>query len=118
MKPGRVSLTIVQGATFRQRFLWKAPVVQGGPAVPKDLTSWTAKAQVRINGRVALTFDTTDATIVCGSDGTIELHAAAAVVSAAKAGAGTWSLEMQPPAGGDRVVLLAGPVTIVQEVTT
>ena len=43
MKPAVVNLTIYQGSTFMQEFQWKT----GNPAVPVDLTGYTARMQIR-----------------------------------------------------------------------
>lgn len=115
MKPGRVSLTIYQGGTFRQRFVWKTPNDQG-VLEPRDLTGYAARSQIRINGRDVLTFDSADDSVTLTADGVIELLASADDVSAAATGSGSWSLEVDVP-GGDRIVLLAGPVTLMQETT-
>ena len=119
VKPGRLTLIIVQGATFRRRFVWKAPRTVGGQPQARDLTGCAGRAQVRVGDRVALTFDSApgaDGTITFGADGVIELVADADVVARATAGSGSWSLEVQEPAG-DRVVLLQGQATIQREIT-
>lgn len=121
MKPGRLTLTIVQGATFRRRFVWKTRAAAGATPQPLDLSDYTGRAQMRVNGTAVLTFDSTpgpdvDGSIAFGSDGSIELLADADTVSAVAHGSGDWSLEVQPPVG-DRDVLLMGQLTILEEVT-
>lgn len=119
MKPGNLHLTIIKGGVFRQRLTWKAPPAEGGDPAPLNLTGYTGRAQIRVGGRAVLTLDSAggaDGTITFDAAGGIELYAPAAAVSAATAGAGVWSLEVEPP-GGDRIVLLSGGVTITAEAT-
>lgn len=121
MKPGSLSLTIIRGATFRRRLIWKAPPAPGQAPQPLDLTGYTGRAQVRVAGVAVLTLDSDastapDGTITFAADGSIELYATDTVASGLPMGHGAWSLEVQPP-GGDRDVLLAGHVTITGEPT-
>lgn len=115
MRPGRLLLTIYQGATLRRTFVWKAPD-EDGTLTPVDLTDWTAVAQVRINGSVVLTIDSGHGMTVGTDDGSVTLLVAADAVNALPSGSGAWSLELQAPDGGDRVVLLSGPAQVVERV--
>ena len=119
MNPGRLALVVRQGETFRRRFIWKAPLTAGATPTPKDLTGWSARSQVRVDGVVQLTFDSAggvDGTITLGADGTIELLASESTVNTKRAGSGAWSLKLTPPVG-DSIVLIEGAATIREEIT-
>ena len=120
MAAGKLNLKIEQGATFRQPLQWSA----GTPAVPVDLTGYTARMQVRSeltspavlleltteNGRIGIT----DATA-----GKLELRLTATETAALAFESGVYDLELVAPDAPDNTVtrLLAGSVTVLPEVT-
>lgn len=116
MRPGKLALTIYKGATLRRRFVWKVPLTDGAVPTPLDLTDWQAKVTVRVDGAPVITLTETQGMTLGGVDGSIEFLVNADDVEALPAGAGAWSLEMQPPGDADRVLLLQGPAQVVARV--
>lgn len=119
--PTEMPLTIYQGATFRQSFIWKS-----GPTIAEvelvDLTGCVARAAIRekYDDPAALLDMTTEngRIVLGGAAGTIDLELAAeatATLPYLKRGA-LWDLEIEWP-DGDVCRRFQGAVTISPEVT-
>ena len=114
MPAAQYNITIEQGATWRLSLTWKD--VAGAPI---DLTSYTARMQVRqaYGTADALLNLSSGAGITLGpSTGAITLTASAAQTAAIAARNGVYDLEMVAP-DGTVTRLLQGSVTISPEVT-
>lgn len=90
-QPGDLNLRMFQGATFRYALTWLED------DVPKNLSGYTARMQVR-NTVDALTtvidIDTDDGISLGGALGTIELEVAADVTADVPAGLYVYDLEL------------------------
>jgi hypothetical protein len=111
------NLTIDQGATYRQSFLWR----QGAAgSTPQDLTGYTARMQIRqsvLDSTVLLDMTSANAGIALGgASGVVQLYIAATATTALPAGQAVYDLEMVAP-NGDVTRLLQGSVNISGEVT-
>lgn len=120
-RPGSYDIVVTQGGALREPFRWVRRTPPSPRKTPVALAGGKARAQFRIDRQPVLTFDSNpaaapDGTITLTDDGVIEMYAAPAALSAAHAGSGDWSLEVEP-LGEDRRVLLAGRVTIIREST-
>lgn len=113
------NITINKGATYRQVFVWS----QGSPAVPVDVTTYTARMQVRediddvtpildITTTPAATGDITLGT----TDGLVTVFISDTTSTAITVDGGVYDLEMVA-AGGDVTRLLEGAVVFTSEVT-
>ncbi len=115
MAAGKLKLLIEQGATFRKRLLWSA----GDPALPVDLTGWTARMQLRsaVNSPTVIhELTTANGGIALGGvAGTIDLYISEAITAALLAD-GVYDLELVAP-GGDVTRLLKGMFKVSLEVT-
>jgi hypothetical protein len=112
----KVKLTIDQGSTFRKKLIWKA----GTPAVPVDLTGYTARMQIRekLDATAVLKeLTTANGGITLGTtNGEINLYISAVDTTAFTWSAGVYDLEMIAP-GGDVKRLIEGSVVVLKEVT-
>jgi hypothetical protein len=110
-----VRLTILQGSTFSQQFVWKT----GDPATPADLTSYTARAQARATYTSSTAiFDLTTANggiTLGGTAGTITLALSSTATAALTPGNYVWDLELT--LGSTVRRLIAGKLTVSPEVT-
>jgi hypothetical protein len=110
-----VRLTILQGSTFSQEFVWKT----GDPLTEVDLTSYTAQAQARATYTSETTlFDLTTENggiTLGGEDGTITLDISAEDTADLAAGTYVWDLELT--VGSTVRRLIAGKVIVSPEVT-
>lgn len=119
--PTEMPLTIYQGATFRQRWVWKSgPTLAEAEVV--DLTGCVARAAIRekYDDSVALLDMTTEngRIVLGGAAGTIDLELAAGATASLpylKRGA-LWDMEVEWP-DGDVCRRFQGAVTISPEVT-
>jgi len=116
MTAGNYNLVIEQGATFRREMVWKD--ADGNPI---DLTSYTAKMQIRKKAGAAdpaiATLTTADGTIVLGGiAGTIILNLSNSVTTAITDSAGVYDLELTS-GSGFVTRLLEGTFTLSKEVT-
>lgn len=110
---GKLDIVIEQGATFRPVFLWT-----DSGKVPRDLTGYSAKFQVRTHAESAtalLTLSSDDGTLVLGGvEGTITFALSAAQTRDLTFQSGVYQLEL---VHGDTVVrLLEGWVRVSREV--
>lgn len=115
----KINLTIEQGATFMKRLTWTTgPSVEA--ATPKDLTGYTARAQIRSRAgspTILLAFTTENGGITLGGTaGTIDFLATDEQTAALRATRAHYDLEMVAPDGSVRR-LTYGTVTIDPEVT-
>lgn len=116
--PVAMSLTIYQGATFRQSFTWKT----GDPPEPVDLTGCSARAQIRENysSTAPLVSLTTEngGIVLGGVEGSIALYLSATATAALPGldKMAYWDLEIVW-VNGDVTRLFQGRVTISKEVT-
>lgn len=112
----KVKLFIDQGATFRKRLVWST----GTPAVPVDLTGYTARMQIRadIASPTVLHELTTEngGITLGGATGQIDLYISAAATAAFAWQAGVYDLELVAP-NGDVTRLIEGTVQVSREVT-
>ena len=122
------NITIDKGSKFELLVEWTQPDLNDPDVeVPKDLTGWSARAQVRERHDSAdpplLDFQsgaaTTDPHIVLGDvEGTIKLVCPAAASAAITQLNGVWDLELTDPADATNPVrLLEGAVQFSPEVT-
>lgn len=113
-------LTIQQGATFRQRFVYKAGETVAS-AAPVDLTGCTARAQMRpdyASDSVWAEWTTENGGISLGGpSGTIDMFSSAAATAAMPADKGVWDMELVFPSGGDTLRILEGQTAVTPEVT-
>lgn len=111
-----INLTINQGETFRQPFVWKA----GSPATPVNLTGYVARMQVRSkasSATILLSLTTENGGITLGGVlGTIDFYLSDTDTSAIAWEYGVFDLELVAPSG-DVTRLIQGTVTIYKEVT-
>ncbi len=113
-KPGRLNITMYQGATFNYRLTWN---LNGSPV---DLTGYTARLQVRRSHRaptalLSLTTETGGITLGDAA-GTIDLVASATVSAGVLAGDHVYDLELVD-AGGVVVRFAEGAWIVDPEVT-
>jgi hypothetical protein len=112
----RARLYIDQGCTWQQRLVYKA----GDPAVPVDLTGWTARMQVRAtvdSPEVLLELSTENGGITLGGPtGEISLDVSAATTAAFTWTSGLFDLELVS-AGGIVKRPLRGSIGVRREVT-
>lgn len=117
MAASNYKLSIEQGATFEFLCTFKA----GTPAVPVDLTGYTARMHVRkkVGAAEALLQLTTENGRIelGGTAGTIRLKLTAVETAALDWTVGVYDLELVAPAGTVRR-LLKGTVVVSPEVTT
>lgn len=118
MPAAKYDLLLEQGSLFTLDLIYK-----DGTGTPIDLTGYAARMQIRQKHSspdpAALTFSTTDGSIVLGGvDGTIHVEASAEATSGVEIKAGVYDLELIPPSGEDDTFrLVEGTVTISKEVT-
>ncbi len=130
MLPGNYPLTIYQGQTYTQIFIWtcgpgtpgsvpaSVPAV-GSTPIPVDLTGYTATMQIRAVQMVAgsLLYDASSDITLGGTAGTITL-----VISSADTGGFNWFSGFYDlfltDSSGNAYPLLAGTVTINQAVSS
>lgn len=116
MTPGKLDLTIYQGATFSRTLLWEA----GQPPAPVNLTGYTARMQLRVtpdSGFTLLALTTENSRITLGgAAGTIVLSLSAADTAALAFPRAVYDLELVSPGGVVRR-LVEGEVSLSKEVT-
>ena len=116
MPAGELDIYIEQGATFRKTLTWKT----GSPAMPVDLTGYSARLQVRAkidDAEPLLSLTTENGGITLGTtDGTIALYLSATDSAAIDWKKGLYDLELTAP-NGDVTRLVAGSVEVSFEVT-
>lgn len=108
-------LCIEQGATFKQVFIWKT----GNPAVPVDLTGYTARMQARptpSDSTIFLDLTTENGGITLGADGSIRLFVSSDETTAYTWKSGVFDLELID-ATGTVTRLIQGAITVSPEVT-
>jgi hypothetical protein len=111
-KPGTYQITMYQGATFDQQFIWKID------DTPVDLTTYTARMQVRRDyGATDTIVDLTDGDgITLGEDGEIDIYIDAEDASDLPSGSFVYDLELESDSG-EVTRLLQGKFVISPEVT-
>lgn len=117
MTPGKLDLTVYQGATWTQTLIWKT----GAPAAPVDLTGSAARMQARTRTDAPdpplLSLTTENGGIALGGAlGTVDLTLSASATAALPAGSFVYDLEIVHP---DSTVtrLAMGRLKIIPEVT-
>lgn len=114
MIPGRLDLTISQGATFDDQFIWES-----GDGVAYNLTGFTARLQIRAtkDDSTTLVSLTNGAGLTLGGiAGTIDVLLSATTTAALSFTTAFWDLELVS-GGGVVYRLLEGYVTLSKEVT-
>lgn len=114
----KVKLAILQGSTFRKSWTLKT----GAPALPVDLTGYTARLQMRadLDAPVALFTLTTEngGITLGGAAGTIDLYLSHTATAAITWDSAVYDLELINTAGnGDVTRRVEGSVTVSREVT-
>lgn len=120
-QPPQYDLTIVRGETWQRVFAWTT----GVPAMPVDLTGWTARMQIRQDwlapglpsGSALVSLTTENGAITLGgAAGTVEAIIDATTTSSLVIDDGVYDLELISPSG--RVTkLLRGDVRVLPEAT-
>lgn len=117
MPAATIDLAINQGETFRKGLIWKT----GTPLNPVNLTTYTARMQVRSNAAstvVLLTLTTENGGITLGTtDGTIALYLTDLETSAITWEYGVFDIELIAGGSGDVTRLVQGTITVSKEVT-
>lgn len=118
-EPKREDITVYQGATFRNRFIWKT----GDPAVPVDITGYTVRMQIRPSKRSDRVFANLDndtlggITLTDAANGQFDVRIEADVTdefsSFVKA---VYDIELEAP-DGTVTRLVEGQVTVSLQVT-
>jgi hypothetical protein len=116
MSAGIYNFTWEQGATVSETLYWKI----GDPAVPVDLTGFTARMSLKSQGTQALSLTTENTRIVLGGTaGSIALSVDATTSASLAAGSYAYDLEL---VSGDVVPvvtrLLKGFVKVPANITT
>lgn len=111
--PVHTTLIVQQGTTWVRRWLITDPAT----GVPRDLTEWTARAQIRAYIADTTTlFEFTGSGITCDSNGYVTLTVTPGQSSAWAWRDGVYDLELVDPTG--RVARIAqGAVRVSPEVT-
>ena len=112
IRPGKLDLLMLQGATFTYQLTWTAD------DQPVDLTGFEARMQVRPNTRsdtVIIEFTDVDGITLGGEEGTILLSADADTTAGLPSGKYVYDLELD--SGGEVTRLVEGSFTIDAEVT-
>lgn len=110
------NITVEQGTTMRLLFKWETK--SGAVVTPVDLSSYTARMQIRKNVAATdvLLSLTSPTEITLGADGSITIEATPAQTAAIDSRVGVYDLELEASDG--RVTrLVQGKVTISPEVT-
>lgn len=111
--PEALNLTIYQAATFEVELIYST----GNPAVPVDLTGYTADMKVKNGGNLLVELSTSNGRITLGTtDGTITLLLSATETAALAPGSGEYDL-LLTSGSGVVVPLVAGSVYIRQSVS-
>jgi hypothetical protein len=84
---------------------------------PVDITGRSYAAQIRTTTDASTALATFTCAIVSGPAGTLTATLSSATTAALTPGLGVWDLQETNPIGPVVITLLAGPVTIVQDVT-
>lgn len=112
----KANLAIDQGATFRKRFTWKS----GTPAVPVNLTGYTARMQIRAeleSAAILAELTTENGGIALGGvTGTIDLYLSHTDTTAYAWDSGVYDIELIAP-NGDVLRRIKGSVSVSKEVT-
>lgn len=120
MSAGAYDLVIEQGAVFNRTIYW---TTEGATPVPKDLTGYTAKMQIRESADSVqvlheMTTDQGDGITITANQGKIALNIPATKSAEFRFLAGVYSLELTPASGAaNKIRLLEGKVTVSPEVT-
>lgn len=117
MKPAVVNITIYQGSTFSQTFQWKT----GNPAMPVNLTGYTARMQIRekISSPdyiIELTTANGGIVIKDAINGTFSIEISATATAAMTFKNAVYDIEFVSPSGVVKR-LFGGTVTLSPEVT-
>lgn len=116
---GTKNITIEKGATFSTTFTWSTKDAQN-VITPIDLTTWSARAQMREEHESTLpVVSLTSALaggIVLGAQGTIAITIGATATAAVPIDKGVWDIELEDSLG-NVIRLLEGKVTFKPEVT-
>jgi hypothetical protein len=89
--------------------------IKDSTGAPVNITGRTYAAQIRTTTDAATALATFSCSIVSGADGTLTATLSASTTAALTAGLGVWDL--QETSGTTVTTLLAGSVTISQDVT-
>lgn len=109
-RPGNLPLTIRIGDTEEV-----IAEIQDENGVPVDITSRTYAAQVRARPDSSGTLAAFVCTVTSGGGGVVTCTLSSGTTSALTPGSGVW--DMQETSGSVVETLLAGPVSIVRDVT-
>lgn len=111
--PGTLNYALVQGATFRSRLTYRAN------GLPVDLTSYTAKLQIRdsTGGTILAELTTENGITLGGSAGTIDLFIADTASNTFTPGIYVYDLQLTA-ASSDVIYLIEGKFDIQPRVTT
>jgi hypothetical protein len=110
MSPANLPLTIRIGDTETV-----SVAIKDSTGAPVNITGRTYAAQIRTTTDAATALATFSCSIVSGAAGTLTATLSASTTAALTAGLGVWDL--QETNGTTVTTLLAGSVTIVQDVT-
>ena len=115
MTAGAYDITIEQGATFELHIIYET----GSPAVPVNLTGWTARMQVRLNYKAPdpplLNLTTENGGITVGSAGQIDVVALATLTDPIPSKVCVYDLEIANGTTVRRIV--QGSATVTPQVT-
>jgi hypothetical protein len=120
-QPTEYNLVITRGETYVRPFLWQT----GTPAAPVDLTSYTARMQIRpawlVPGETpaAALISLTDTSGIAlgGAAGTVTVTITDVLTSALTIDDGVYDLELIAPVSGKVTKFLRGTVTVLPEAT-
>lgn len=117
MQPANLDLTIYKGSTYSKLIQWKT----GNPAIPVDLTSCTARMQIRrrVNDTEILDSLTTEngrLIIYNAVEGRIQIDIPSTVSTAYSFNSGVYDLEIVFPTG-PIYRIMEGSIAAIPEVT-
>jgi len=117
VKPATINLTIYQGSTFTKDYIWKV----GEPAIPVNLTGYTAKMQIRekiSEATILIELSTENGRILIPNpiEGHFSFLISATDTSMLSFKNAVYDLELYSPSGVVRR-LFGGSVTLSPEVT-
>ena len=114
-KPFEYNLTIYKGQDLEEEFTYKA----GEPAVPVNLTGYSARMQIKksyASAAVATLTTENGGIVLGGATGKVGLYLGNAATSALAITAGVYDLELVAPSGRVRRFMM-GEVEVSPEVT-
>lgn len=117
MRPGTYNITLCQGTTLRQSFIW----MQANGTDPVDLTGFTARSQIRkmkdASGPPVLDLSTSNGGIILGgASGKLTLYATPNQTDLLTADKYVYDIEITEP-GGDVHRIIEGCVMVSKGVT-